>query len=221
MGNFYGYHRISSSSQCEDRGILLINSFCKERGITLAHEVFVDKISGKIFDRPHYNTLKECILRPNDTIIFAELDRMGRDYCMLAKEMAFYRENNIRVMILEIPTTTIDIDFESPMHKMLFDCIQNLTLDLLSVFADIETRKRTERQRTGLLAMKERGDWDKMGRPHACEWDRFTETFERVLQGALKPFDAIRELEISVPTYYRYKKQYEQAHPEKVSISQQ
>lgn len=70
-------------------------------------------------------------------------------------------------MILEIPTTTIDIDFESPMHKMLFDCIQNLTLDLLSVFADIETRKRTERQRTGLLAMKERGEWDKMGRPHA------------------------------------------------------
>ena len=205
MGNFYGYHRISSSSQCEDRGILLINSFCKERGITLAHEVFVDKISGKIFDRPHYNTLKECILRPNDTIIFAELDRMGRDYCMLAKEMAFYRENNIRVMILEIPTTTIDIDFESPMHKMLFDCIQNLTLDLLSVFSDIETRKRAERQRTGLLAMKERG-----------EWDKFTETFERVLQGALKPFDAIRELEISVPTYYRYKKQYEQEHSKAV-----
>ena len=142
--------------------------------------------------------------------------RAGRYGVMLAKEMAFYRENNIRVMILEIPTTTIDIDFESPMHKMLFDCIQNLTLDLLSVFADIETRKRAERQRTGLLSLKERGEWDKMGRPHACEWDKFTETFERVLQGALKPFDAIRELEISVPTYYRYKKQYEQEHSKAV-----
>ena len=213
MGNFYAYHRTSTVSQCEDRGILLINTFCKERGITLAHDIFVDKMSGKTFDRPYYKTLKEAILRPSDTIIFAELDRMGRDYSMLAKEMAFYRENNIRVMILEIPTTTIDIDFESPMHKMLFDCIQNLTLDLLSVFADIETTKRAERQRMGLLAMKERGDWDKMGRPHACEWDKFTETFERVLQGTLKPFDAIRELEISVPTYYRYKKQYEQEHP--------
>lgn len=221
MGNFYAYHRTSTVSQCEDRGVMLINQFCKERGITLAHDVFVDKMSGKTFDRPYYKTLKEVILRPSDTVIFCELDRMGRDYSQLAKEMAFYRENNIRVMILEIPTTTIDIDFESPMHKMLFDCIQNLTLDLLSVFSDIETRKRAERQRTGLLAMKERGEWDKMGRPHACEWDKFTETFERVLQGVLKPFDAIRELEISVPTYYRYKKQYEQAHPEKVSVSQQ
>ena len=146
MGNFYAYHRTSTVSQCEDRGILLINTFCKERGITLAHDIFVDKMSGKTFDRPYYKTLKEAILRPSDTIIFAELDRMGRDYSMLAKEMAFYRENNIRVMILEIPTTTIDIDFESPMHKMLFDCIQNLTLDLLSVFADIETTKRAERQ---------------------------------------------------------------------------
>ncbi len=219
MGNFYGYHRISSSSQCEDRGVMLINQFCKERGITLAHDVFVDKISGKIFDRPHYNTLKECILRPNDTVIFCELDRVGRSYCQLSKEFQFYRDNKIRVMILEVPTTTIDIDFESPMHQMLYECIQNLTLDLLSVFADIETKKRAERQRTGLLAMKERGDWDKMGRPHACEWDRFTETFERVLQGALKPFDAIRELEISVPTYYRYKKQYEQEHPKAVVSS--
>ena len=219
MGNFYAYHRTSTVSQCEDRGILLINNFCKERGITLAHDIFVDKMSGKTFDRPYYKTLKEAILRPSDTIIFAELDRMGRDYSMLAKEMAFYRENNIRVMILEIPTTTIDIDFESPMHKMLFDCIQNLTLDLLSVFADIETTKRAERQRTGLLALKERGEWDKMGRPHACEWDKFTETFERVLQGALKPFDAIRELEISVPTYYRYKKQYEQEHSKAVVSS--
>ena len=51
------------------------------------------------------------------------------------------------------------------------------------------------------------------------EWDKFTETFERVLQGALKPFDAIRELEISVPTYYRYKKQYEQEHPKAVVSS--
>lgn len=213
MGNFYGYHRISSAAtQCEDRGVMLINQFCKERGIILAHDVFVDKISGKIFDRPHYNTLKECILRPGDTIIFCELDRIGRSYSQLSKEFQFYRDNNIRVMILEVPTTTIDIDFESPMHQMLYECIQNLTLDLLSVFADIETRKRAERQRTGLLAMKERGDWDKMGRPHACEWDKFTETFERVLQGTLKPFDAIRELEISVPTYYRYKKQYEQEH---------
>lgn len=219
MGNFYAYHRTSTVSQCEDRGILLINTFCKERGITLAHDIFVDKMSGKTFDRPYYKTLKEAILRPSDTIIFAELDRMGRDYSMLAKEMAFYRENNIRVMILEIPTTTIDIDFESSMHKMMFDCIQNLTLDLLSVFADIETTKRAERQRTGLLALKERGEWDKMGRPHACEWDKFTETFERVLQGTLKPFDAIRELEISVPTYYRYKKQYEQEHSKAVVSS--
>ena len=212
MGNYYAYHRISTVSQSESRGLLIINNFCKERGITLAHDVFVDKMSGRTFDRPYYKTLKEAILRSGDTIIFSELDRVGRDYNQLLKELVFFRDNNIRVMIIEIPTTTIEMDFESPLHKMLFECIQNLTLDLLSVFASVENTKRSERQRMGLISLKERGEWDKMGRPHACKWDKFTETFERVLQGALKPFDAIRELEISVPTYYRYKKQYEQEH---------
>lgn len=219
MGNYYGYHRNSSTDkQCEAFGVMLINQFCKERGITLAHDVFVDKISSEKFERPNYNILRNRILCPGDTAIFCGLDQLG--YSELSEEFQFYYDNNIRVMILEVPTTTLDIDFESPMHQMLYEHIQNLTIELLNVFPDIKSRKRSSYQKSGILAMKERGDWDKMGRPHACGWDKFTETFERVLQGTLKPFEAIKELEISVPTYYRYKKRYEQAHPKDVILCQ-
>ena len=215
----FGYHRISTTNQHEDRGLIEISRFCEERGITLQNEIFVDKITGKKFDRPHYTTLKECILRPGDRLIITELDRLGRNKQQILKELQYFRDKGVRVMILEVPTTTIELDVSSPMYKLIYECIQNLVIEVFCVFCELELEKRSKRQKEGLEALRLRGEWDKMGRPVACAPEKFSETFERVLQGALRPFEAIKELEISVPTYYRYKKQYEQEHPKTVVSS--
>lgn len=58
--------------------------------------------------------------------------------------------------------------------------------------------------------MEDRGDWDRYGRPKAVELDKFKEVYEKVLKGELRPFKAIEQLGVSMPTYYRYKKRYEE-----------
>ena len=61
MGNTYFYHRVSSKGQKEDRGLIEAQEFCEKNGIKLAG-TYVDKITGKTFDRPRYTVLKETII---------------------------------------------------------------------------------------------------------------------------------------------------------------
>ena len=103
----YGYHRTSTREQHLDRGITEIETFCKNNGIDL-EKIYTDQQTGKNFDRPRYTVLKEDILRTGDTLIFTELDRMGRNKREILKELQYYRDKGIRVMILEIPTTRED-----------------------------------------------------------------------------------------------------------------
>ena len=63
MGNFYAYNRVSSKEQHEDRGNANIQKFCSERNINLV-KIYVDKQSGRDFDRARYRVLKEDVLRP-------------------------------------------------------------------------------------------------------------------------------------------------------------
>jgi len=106
---YYGYHRVSTSEQKLDRGVSVIEAFCNERGYPL-EKIFVDKMTGKAFDRPRYIVLKEDVLRAGDTLILSELDRLGRDKKQIAADIAFFQSKGIRVMFLDIPTTTIDYD---------------------------------------------------------------------------------------------------------------
>ncbi len=211
MGNFYGYHRISTKKQHEDRGVLEIERFIQTYNIELERDVYVDKISGKKFDRPRYTVLKEDILRRGDTLIVTELDRLGRNKQGILKELEYYKEKGVRVIILEVPTTfiTLNMDISNPMYKMIFEVVESLIIEVLAVFCQLEIEKKEKRVREGIEAKKLRGEWDDYGRPHAVEWDVFVEKFEQVLAGAVRPFQAIKDLEISTQTYYRYKKRYE------------
>ena len=105
---YYGYHRVSTKQQHLDRGIEAIKEFCKERNYPL-EKIFTDKISGKSFDRPRYLVLKEDVLRKGDTLIIHELDRLARTKKGIAEELAYFDKIGVRVMVLNIPTTLIDL----------------------------------------------------------------------------------------------------------------
>ena len=106
--SYYGYHRTSTVDQHLDRGIAEINSFCKNNGIDI-QRIYTDQQTGKNFYRPRYQVLKEDVLRPGDTLILTELDRLGRNKQDTLKELYYFHTQSIRVMILEIPTTTQDL----------------------------------------------------------------------------------------------------------------
>lgn len=210
--NFFAYHRVSTKKQHLDAGIAQIKSYCEAHGITLERDIFLDKQSGKTFNRERYVVLKEDVLRPhnNDCILCVSLDRIGRNRQEILKELTWYKENGIRLLVLELPTTLMEFNFDNELNKVLFDTIQNILIELYAMMAQTELEKKEKRTREGIAAMKARGEWDKYGRPHAVTKEQFAETFEKVLQGVLKPCEAMRQMNISSPTYYRNKKEYEE-----------
>lgn len=73
---YYGYHRVSTKKQHEDRGVAEIEAFCKLKNIHLSSDVFCDKQTGKNFNRPEYIFIRGRI-QPGDTLIITEMDRLG------------------------------------------------------------------------------------------------------------------------------------------------
>lgn len=206
--SYFAYHRVSTKQQKLDRGIDAIEQFCKERGIVLKNPIYTDKQTGKNFDRPRYIVLKEDVLRAGDTLIITEVDRLGRNKREILKELQDFKEMGVRVMILELPTTLVDIDIADPLGKLIFETIQNMVIELYACLAQAEVEKKDKRQREGIDAMKARGDWDRYGRPKACAWDKFVAMYQRVERGEIRPSMAAKELGMSVPTFYRYKDKY-------------
>lgn len=206
---FFSYHRVSTKTQKLDRGLIEIEEFCKGRGIKLANPTYTDKQTGKNFDRPRYIVLKEDVLRSGDTLIITEVDRLGRNKREILRELNDFKEMGVRVMILELPTTLMDIDIADPLGKLIFETIQNMVIELYACLAQAEVEKKETRQRQGLEAMKARGDWDRYGRPHACSDEDFKKVYDKVRKGELTNVAAAKELGISLPTFYRYREKYD------------
>lgn len=208
--NVYGYHRTSTTEQHLDRGITEITQYCESNNIIL-EKIFTDQQTGKNFNRPRYQVMKEDVLRSGDTLIITELDRLGRNKRDTMKEIQYYKDNGIRLMVLELPTTLIDFStMQEATAKMMLECINNMMLELYASMAQAEIEKKEKRQSEGIAEMKKRGEWERYGRPKAMGFDEFSLQYKRVLRGEIKPFELIKELGLTKPTYYRYKKQYEE-----------
>ena len=206
---YYGYHRASTKEQNLDRGIIGIESFCQERGYPL-EKIFTDKESGKtIKDRPRYTVLKEDVLRPGDTLIIYELDRLARNKKAIAEELAHFDKVGIRVMILDIPTTTIDMsNIPDEMNRLVIETINKLVIEVYSMQAQAEIERKEKRQREGIEAMKARGEWHRYGRPRRLSVDAFAEQYSRVVRGEIGTLALMRELGINQRTYFRYVNEY-------------
>ena len=202
----YGYHRTSTREQHLDRGIAEINTYCEQNQLEL-EKIFTDQQTGKNFNRPRYQVLKEDVLRPGDELIIKEVDRLGRNKAETLNELQYYRDNNIRVKILELPTTLMDISkLDNSMAQMLMETVNNMLIELYAAMAQAEIEKKEKRQREGIEAMKARGEWDNYGRPSIVADENFAKEYQKVLFGEIRPFELMKKLGISKTTYYRYVK---------------
>ena len=204
---YVAYHRTSTKDQHLDRGITEIENYCSANGITLyKNKVYTDQQTGKNFNRPRYNMLKDEILESNDVLIVTELDRLGRNKEATLKELRFFQDNNIRVMVLELPTTLIDLSLmENSMARMMLETINNMMIELYASMAQAEIEKKEKRQREGIEAKKARGEWSDYGRPRVMNLNDFAIHYSLVEQGKKKPFELMKELGMTKPTFYRYK----------------
>ena len=167
-------------------------------------KIYTDQQTGKNFDRPRYTVLKEDILRSGDTLIFTELDRMGRNKREILKELQYYRDKGIRVMILEIPTTTQDLSaLDNSMAKMIMETINNMLIELYATMAQAEIEKKEKRQQEGIQAKKARGEWEDYGRPRAVKPSNWDEVIAQWKNGEITAVKAMELTETKKTTFYK------------------
>ncbi len=198
----YGYVRVSSKDQNEGRQV--------EKMLRLGIDeqfIFIDKASGKDFDRPQYQHLRKCIQEGNLIYIDA-LDRLGRNYDEIIKEWKYItRELNADIVILENETL-----FDSRKFKSMGDIgklMEDQFLSLLSYVAEQERKKIRQRQREGIdLARKEGRAY---GRPKTVTVnDRFIAMYNRWKNGEVTVTSATEQLGLSTRAmFYRLVKEHE------------
>ncbi len=189
----YGYARVSTREQNEDRQLDALTKF----GVP-EQNIIIDKASGKDTEREGYQYLKRQILRKGDTLVIKELDRLSRNKVDIKRELEQFKEMGVRVKILDIPTTLTDFP---PEQEWILEMINSILIEVLGCIAENERRKIRARQREGIDAAKKKNV--RFGRPSKPLPENWREGLAEVRCGNKKPVEAMRELGISKSCYYR------------------
>lgn len=162
----YGYARVSSSDQNEARQIIAL----KEAGIE-EKSIYVDKQSGKNFDRPAWKRMKRKI-KKGDVLFIKSLDRMGRDYIDVQEQWRqLNKVKGVDIVILDMPLLDTRAD-----KNLVGTLISDIVLQLLAFVAQTERENIKQRQREGIDAAMARGV--RFGRPKRELPDGFEEAFQ-------------------------------------------
>lgn len=111
--------------------------------------IFCDKITGRKKDRPEYDRMKS-LLQKGDEVYFKELDRIGRDKCLIKEELEWFRERGVLVRILDVPTTLMELPKG---QEWVFDMVNNILIEVLGTIAEQEWKKTKQRREEGIEAM--------------------------------------------------------------------
>ena len=189
----YGYARVSSKNHNEDRQLEALRSY----GVP-SENIIVDKCSGKDIEREGYQYLKHQILRKGDTLVIKELDRLSRNKADIKHELEYFKKHNIRVKILDIPTTLTDFPDE---QMWILDMINSILIEVLGSIAENERIKIKNRQREGIESARKKNI--KFGRPANKKPENWETVTAKVKSGDIKTTEAIKMLNISRSCYYR------------------
>lgn len=202
MARIYGYVRVSSKDQNEGRQVAKMQTLGIEEQF-----IFIDKASGKDFDRPQYQNLRRFI-QEGDLIYIDALDRLGRNYDEVINEWKYItRTLNADIVILENQTL-----FDSRKFKSMGDMgklMEDQFLSLLSYVADTERKKIRQRQREGID--KAIADGKAYGRPKTITVTaEFIEVYKQWKAREVTAVRAQELLDMKPATFYRLVKEYEQ-----------
>ena len=191
----FGYARVSSKEQNEERQIVAF----KDYGID-ERDIYIDKQSGKDFNREQYNILKH-ILRENDVLVIKSIDRLGRNYNMIIDEWKDITKNiKADIVVLDMPLldTTKNKD-------LLGTFISDLILQILSYVAEQERTFIKQRQKEGIAAAKNNNV--KFGRPKIEKPQNFDIVVNKWKNKEIKTKEAIEMLGLKPNTFYNLVKQ--------------
>lgn len=197
----FGYVRVSSKDQNEERQVKALIDYCKE---LKSENIYIDKQSGKDFNRTSYQELKKR-LREGDTLIIKELDRLGRNKEMVKEELKYFKNNKIRIKILNIPTTLVELPEN---NEWVFEMINNILVEVLAAIAEEERNKIRIRQAEGIAIAKAKGKYK--GRPQSQLPKDFEKLYKQWKDNGINATQFTKLLGLkSRTTLYKYIKRYE------------
>ena len=201
----FGYCRVSSTDQKEDRQLeAMLDLGINER------DIFVDKCSGKNFDRPQYQALK-IQLREGDILVIKSIDRLGRNYKQICEEWReITREIKANIKVLDMPVLDT-----TRTEGLIGEVISDIVLQLLSYVAEQERAFIKQRQAEGIKLAKEKGK--RLGKPpieYPENWDNIYKVWK---SGAITAREAMKQLNLKPTSFYKLVKNHKNGSSTKIS----
>lgn len=197
MSNIYGYIRVSSKDQNEDRQLIALNEVGVER-----KNVYLDKKSGKDFDRPQYKKLLRK-LKKDDLLYIKSIDRLGRNYEEILQQWrVLTKGKGIDIVVLDMPL------LDTRRGKDLMGTfLSDIVLQVLSFVAENERTNIKQRQAEGIAAAKAKGV--KFGRPPLPLPDNFYEVHKAWRNKKVTLKEAANACNMPVGTFYGKARKFE------------
>lgn len=199
MGNIFGYIRVSTREQNEDRQLIAL----KELSIP-EKNLYIDKQSGKDFERPQYRKLVQK-MKKDDLLYIKSIDRLGRDYAEILEQWRILtKERGIDIVVLDMPL------LDTRRGKDLMGTfLSDIVLQILSFVAENERRNIRQRQAEGIAAAKARGV--KFGRPPKSLPENFLQVYQLWKNGKITGVKAAKACQMPLSTFRYQVKIYEKA----------
>ena len=197
MSNIYGYIRVSTITQRDDRQWLAMENF----GIP-KECIFVDKQSGKDFDRPAYREMIATV-KPGDTVVVKSLDRLGRNYDEMIRQLDIItKKKEAAIVVIDLPLLDTRNKYGDELTAKL---ISNLVIQMFSYVAETERNMNHQRTMEGLAAARARGV--KFGRKPIEKPDSYEVFREQWKNKKISARKAAFALGVSTPTFLKWVKE--------------
>lgn len=192
MGNIYGYIRVSSRDQNEDRQLIAM----QELNVPQSN-IYLDKQSGKDFNRPKYKRMMRRLHR-DDLLYIKSIDRLGRNYSEILEQWrVLTKEKGIDIVVLDMPL------LDTRRGKDLMGTfLSDIVLQVLSFVAENERSNIRQRQAEGIAAAKAKGV--RFGRPPQPLPPEFHCVYQQWLSGKITGSEAARRCNMPLSTF-RYR----------------
>lgn len=196
MGKVYGYIRVSSTDQNEDRQRIALSEVGVEE-----KNIYMEKLSGKDFDRPQYKKLVRR-MKSGDLLYILSIDRLGRNYAEIQNQWrVLTKEIGIDICVIDMPL----LDTRT-CKDLMGTFIADLVLQILSFVAQSERENIKKRQAQGIAAAKAKGVH--MGRPVKGVPDNFGELVKLREKKKISLEQILQECGMSEATFYRRLQEY-------------
>ncbi|MCF7620919.1 MULTISPECIES: recombinase family protein [Bacillaceae] len=200
MGIDFGYIRVSDKHQNLARQLEALKSY-----VTNEKYIYSDKASGKDMEREGFQNLLKA-MRNGDTLYIKSIDRLGRNKELIKKYLEYFKNEGIRVKIIDLPTTMQDVPEG---QEWVIDMINNIIIEVYTSIAEQERLTIRQRQQEGIAVAKAQGRH--LGRPALELPKEWSKLYKEWKEGKITAVAFMDTLGMKKATFYKKVKEYEKA----------